>query len=230
MEADARRATIAGLRARLAATLRTTTETRSAEIGPLTTLLGSAWRSGGTVELVGPEPATLMLAAWLAARREGPVVLIDSAGDIAPQGLMTLGLDPRRLVMVRSADKRLALWTAEQALRCPAVAATLCRIGPRLATTAARRLKLAAEAGGGMGFVVRSSAREPPFADARLKVRPIASASRETLCPRWEAEALYVRNGTEGLRRVVEVTADASLVLIPAELARATGSCSRVGG
>lgn len=227
---ETRQATIRTLRAKLSASLYEADAPRLAdEIGPLASLLGPAWCAGGTAELCGPEPATLTLAAWLAAQRNGPAILIDPTGTVYPHALARLGLDLSRVVVVRPTPA-LTLWSMEQALRCPAVATTLCRIGPRLATTAARRLKLAAEAGGGIGLAVRPAAREPPFADARLVVRPVASEGKETLCPRWEVEAVYVRGGTEGLRCVVEVTADARLVLTPASLARAAGSRRVVSG
>ena len=230
MMTDARQATIRTLRAKLSAALYDVDSAFfSGEIEPLAPLLGSAWRAGGTAELCGPEPATLTLAAWLAAQRKGPAILIDPTGAVSPHALALLGLDLKRIATVQP-SQRLTLWAMEQALRCPAVATTLCRIGPRLATTAARRIKLAAEAGGGVGLAVRPAAREPPFADARLVVRPVRSEGQETLCPRWEVEAVYVRGGTEGLRCVVEVTADARLMLAPASLVRAADTRRRVSG
>lgn len=231
MHAAEKRATIARLRAKLHCDCREPEPAEAVdELGPLSPLLSSAWRPGGTAELCGPEPATLSLAVWLAARRAGPTVLIDPAGTLYPPALTALDLDPQRIVTVRPTEERLILWVAEQSLRCPGVGATLCRLGPRLATTAVRRLKLAAEVGGGMGLLVRRSAREPPFADARLIVRPLRSESTETLRPRWEVEAVYIRGGTEGVRCVVEVTSDARLVSVPAELARTAGPRRRVGG
>src|SRR5688572_11848544 len=131
MAAD-RRATIAQLRARLRSDLRPPEAGAAGEVGPLARLLGPAWRPGGTAELCGPEPATLTLAAWLAARRGGPAVVIDPSGGLFPRAMRVLGLDPRRVATVCPPDRRLVLWALEQALRCPAVAATLCRIGPSL--------------------------------------------------------------------------------------------------
>lgn len=157
-------------------------------------------------------------------------MLIDPPGNPCPDAFEKLGLDPRRLVLIRPTDRRLVLWAAEQALRCRAVGATICRVGPRLDPVAARRLRLAVEAGGGLGLLVRPAAREPPFSDVRLAVRPVRSGSKETLCPRWEVETVYVRNGREGERCVVEVTTDARLVLAHPELARAAGRPRRVGG
>ena len=230
MSAD-RRATIRTLQAQLAALAPAASRDEAVdEAGPLTGLLGPAWRSGGMVELCGPDPVTLSLAAWLAARRDGPVVLIDPAGKPCADAFAALRLDPQRLLIVRPQEGRLVLWAAEQSLRCAGVAATICRVGPRLGTVTTRRLKLASEAGGGIGLVVRPAAREPPFADARLLVRPVRSEGTETLCPRWEVNAVYVRGGTEERSCVVEVTADARLVSVASELARTAGSRRRVGG
>jgi protein ImuA len=228
MTAD-RRATIARLRAKLSSHARPPEGETAFECGPLAFLIGPAWRPGGMVELVGPEPATLTFAAWLAARRGGPAVVIDLGGGLFARGLAAAGLDPRRVATVRPPDRRLALWALELSLRCAAVAATLARLGPTLATTAARRIKLAAEAGGGVGIVARPAAREPPFGDVRLRVRPVVAGRKDTLCPRWEVEAVYQRGGREGGRCVVEATSDARLILAPAALERPTAAGRRFG-
>lgn len=176
-----KRSLITQLRAKLRSScLRTEAGVEAGELGPLAALAGDGWRSGGTLELCGPEPSALTLAIWLAGRRDGPVVLIDPPGEPCPAAFRALGLDPGRVVTVRPKGHRLVLWAAEQALRSRSVAATLCRVGPRLHPVAARRLKLAAEVGQGIGLLVRASAREPPFADARLAVRPVWSDAEET--------------------------------------------------
>lgn len=231
MNTAEKRATIASLRARLRRDCHDSETVEGVtELGPLARMLSPAWRSGGTAEICGAESAALTLAVWLAARRAGPTVLIDPSGEVYPHALTALGLDAQRMVTIRPPEGRLALWAAEQSLRCSAVAATLCRLGPRLTTTAARRLKLAAEVGGGLGLVVRQSAREPPFSDVRLVVRPLRSESTETLRPRWDVEAVYIRGGMEGLRCTVEVTSDARLVSVPSPVVRAAGPRRRVGG
>lgn len=217
---------------RLRAVLRRTERadiTTAPEIDLLGPAFGPAWKPGGTAELCGPQAATLSLVAWLAGRIGGRVLVVDADGIVHPPAFRNLGLEPSRVVLVRTADRRLALWAAEQSLRCPGVAATVCRLGPRLGTTVPRRLKLAAEAGGGLGFFLRPAAREPPFSDTRLVVRPLASERKETLCPRLEVEAVYQRGGTEGVRCVVELSADARLMSVSAAVARAAGPRLRTG-
>ena len=228
--AGERASTLARLRASMRRTERTEESPLASEAGPLDRALGPGWRAGGTTELCGPGAAALTLAAWLAARAEpGRILLIDPEGTAHPAAFEAIGLKPARLVLVRPADRWLALWAAEQALRCPGVAVTLCRLGPRLGTVVPRRLKLAAEAGGGMGLFVRPAAREPPFSDVRLVVRPVPSEGKDTLRPRLEVEAVYQRGGTEGVRCVVELSADARLVSVPAAVARPAGPRLRIG-
>jgi len=91
-----------------------------------------------------------------------------------------------------------ALWAFEQSLRCSAVAATIgwC---DRLHDLAFRRLKLAAEQGGGLGLLLRpeTAIREPSWADVRLRVEPLptlpASPGR-----RVRVELLRCRGGFHG--------------------------------
>lgn len=126
-------------------------------------------------------------ASWLAlkiavhglARRHGrAVVLIDPAREFNPSAAAALGLNLDDVLVVhprRAADN---LWTLEQSLRCPAVAATLVPL-ERIDDRAFRRLQLAAETGGGLGFLLRPTAaqREPSWAAVRFLVVPQAAAS-----------------------------------------------------
>ena len=243
-EATDRPQTLARLRAALARNQAqpTTADALPVLPQPLAPLLGLAWRAGGLAEFVGAQPSGLMLAAALAARAgNGTVLVVDPAGQVSAAGLAGLGIPLDRLLFVRpGATGRLttnqsrgtggnaALWATEQALRCNGLTATLALLD-RLDTTAARRLKLAAEAGGGLGLLVRSGLpREPPFADVRLIVRPVRSEASETLRPRLELEAVYQRNGREGVRCLVEFTADARLVSVASQLARP--AAARRGG
>ena len=76
----------------------------------------------------------------------------------------------------------------EQALRFRGVAVTLGEMGP-LSDRPFRRLQLAAEAGGGLGFLVRPAAcrAEPSWAAVRLGVSALPSAELDR---RWRVEAL----------------------------------------
>ena len=199
---------------------------------PLPSWLPMGERSGSVLELVGTDPAVITLAIWLAGRcGQSRVVIIDQARHIFPLAFSPLGLSWDRLLVVHPPNDRLALWAVEQSLRCPGVGATLCRLGPRVGATALRRLKLAAEAGGGLGLLCRPTAREAPFSDLRLAVGSVASAAADTLRPRLEIETVYRRGcpREESSRFIVELSADASLVPVLPPMARPAHSSRRFG-
>ena len=74
--------------------------------------------------------------------------------DAWPPGLARFGLSPADLVLVQAPRRQDALWAMEESLRCPGVAGALLAI-EGLDLTAARRLQLAAEAGGAIGLLLR---------------------------------------------------------------------------
>jgi protein ImuA len=111
----------------------------------------------------GDQPAALGFAAALAARAlavlpgaliwvRAPAVF-DFGAPYAP-GLAGFGLDPARLVQVRARTNQDALWAAEEALRCRGAGAVVLEAGRGFAGACARRLQLAAEAGGGFGVIL----------------------------------------------------------------------------
>jgi len=101
------------------------------------------------------------------------VFYIDTAGDFYPPAAVQLGLPLERLLVIRTKRNVDALWVCEQALRCPAVAAVVLPIRA-MDTYVSRRLQLAAETGGGLGFLLRSAARGGhTFAATRLRIDPL---------------------------------------------------------
>lgn len=135
-------------------------------------------RPGSLVEWLGDGDAsgagTVSLIAGCQVCPEGrPVVLIDPRGDLFPLSLSLLGFDLSRLVLIRPASGREALWACEEALRCEAVGVVWANI-ERIASTDFRRLRLAAEESRGIGFLVRSAKAvpQPSWAEVRLKVHP----------------------------------------------------------
>jgi protein ImuA len=82
-------------------------------------------------------------------------------------GLDHCGLSLDRLLILRVTHPRDALWAFEEALRCPALAATLAELpedGAAADPVATRRLSLAAQAGGGLGLLLRQRATPMPTA------------------------------------------------------------------
>lgn len=131
------------------------------------------------------------LAAWIAPPR---------AADLPwPPGLAALGLDPAHLLLIEAGGTD-ALWAAEQALRSPALAAVVAVL-PMLDLAAARRLQLAAEAGGTLGLLLRpgGGARPAPTAArTRWRVTPLpgrGGAAHRLGAPRWRLDLLLARGG-----------------------------------
>lgn len=92
-------------------------------------------------------------------------------------GLATFGLDAARLVVVRGRNATDVLWVMEEALRGGGLMAALGEIDD-ISITAARRLQLAAEGGGGAALLLRPTREkaEPGPAVTRWRVAPAPSA------------------------------------------------------
>jgi len=116
----------------------------------------------GELRILGPALAHLSAAgrtiAWIA-----PPYL-----PYAP-ALATAGINLSRIVIVRTANGRDALWAAEQALRSNACGAVLCWPDrPRFAEL--RRLQVAAEGGTAASFIFRKSAAAHESSPAPLRM------------------------------------------------------------
>ena len=83
------------------------------------------------------------------------------------------------LVVARPSRDDDELWTIDQALRCPGVAAVLAW-PKRVPATAMRRWQLASRASGAVGLIVRGLSErapvgsEPTWADAKVAISPVA--------------------------------------------------------
>jgi len=121
---------------------------------------------------VGHGAAPALFAAGVLARCSGPVLWIAARGDLYPPALARVGLDPARLVLVRTQHG--ILRAMEEGLRHPGLAGVVCEHEGRLDLVASRRLQLAAEATDVLGFVLR---RPPRFDDPALRA-PSAAATR----------------------------------------------------
>jgi protein ImuA len=135
-------------------------------------------RRGSLVEWIGqPEvsgAATVSLAVARQVCTPGrPVVFVDGQCPLYPVAMAALGMDLGSLVFVHADSEQGTLWACEEALRCRAVAMVWAKID-RLAPIAFRRLQLAAEEAGAIGFLVRPSSalKQPSWADVRLVVTP----------------------------------------------------------
>jgi protein ImuA len=168
---------------------------------------------GAVHELIAADSADgsvfALAARWLglAQRRQAGkwVLWCGRAERLYGPGLVQLGLDPARLVTVRSARAEDALWVMEEALRCRDLAGAVAEI-EGLSLAQSRRLQLAAEAGG-IGFLVRApdrAGRGAPELGAsaavtrwRIGALPGAPAPAPGVLgpPRWKLELLRCRGG-----------------------------------
>lgn len=121
-------------------------------------------------------------------------------------GLLSFGLDPAQLVLVRAADMKDLLWVAEEALACQAVAGIVADIGgvtEPLDFTASRRLSLRAAQSGTSLFLLRyGTGREASAAHLRWHLMPHRSGRRRfderaPGSPRWRLK-LEKGNAGEG--------------------------------
>ena len=167
----------------------------------------------------------LALLVRLAVRRPGPVLWLASGGDLYAPGLAAFGFDPTRLIEGRARGDGEVLWAMEEGLRSGALAAVVAEVA-ELEATAARRLQLAAEAGGVPAFLLRrwsrpAAAASPIAAATRWRVSALPAAGSALPAsgiaeprPRWRVELLRCRAGRPGnfLMEWDHATGDFSLV------------------
>jgi protein ImuA len=118
----------------------------------------------------GGMPSVLWISA-AEARRE--------AGGLYAPGLLTLGLDPARIVQVFTRTEDEALWAFEAALACRGLGAAICEMRQvSLDLSATRRCALRAREAEVTGFLLRlSSAAEPSAAELRFLLSPASSGT-----------------------------------------------------
>lgn len=143
--------------------------------------------AGSLVELLADAPGA---AAWKlalvmakhACGQHKSLVIADLERRFYPPGAARLGIDLDRTLVIRPRVRPKALSAVTQSLRCPAIGAVIVPF-EHLPTTDFRRLQLAAEHGGGVGFLVRpmTALRTPSFAAVRLTISPVPLPKREKM-------------------------------------------------
>jgi protein ImuA len=200
----------------------------STGIAPLDQLLPEAgFRWGGLTEWLGEGAgsgamtlALLSLASIL--QGGGALVVIDPSGEFYPPAASGLGIDLNQTVLVRPARAADVLWAWEQILQCPGVTVAL-GVLETLPDRAFRRLQLAVERGGGIGFLIRpaEARRHPSWAEVRLLVRPLPSTCQSS-GRRLRLELLQCRGGSSGEAVELEISHETGLVHLASGLASAT--------
>lgn len=146
-------------------------------------LPGGGWPLGAVTELLGDACGigefSLLLPALVALARGGRHIACIAPPHLpyAP-ALRQAGLPLERLLLIEPAGAeaaRLALWSAEQLLRCPAIGAVLLWPGA-IDERRIRRLQLAAETGGGCGVLYRPAQAACSASPAALRLQLQATA------------------------------------------------------
>ena len=168
-----------------------------------------------------------LLAAAVAGERAARTVWVDGrpphAGAVA-----ALGCD--RVLWVHAHAEGETLWACEQALRCRSVGVVVASVGDADGT-GFRRLKLAAEGGGGLLVLVRpAGASVPAWPDVRLTVRRAVSESASTWRPRLRVEVPYRRGSTEESSYEVTWNPSDDRVPVVSELAGAAAPAREAAG
>ncbi len=161
-------------------------------------------------EVLAADPgAAAGFCALLLARAAGTVLWIAPEPDAWPPGLARFGLSPADLVLVQARRPVDGLWAMEESLRCPGIAGALLALDA-LDMTAARRLQLAAEAGGALGLLLRPEAGDTATGATaaltrwRVAALPGTSGSTHDLGdPRWRLDLLRARGSRPGTWTVV---------------------------
>ncbi len=121
--------------------------------------------------------ASIGFALGLAARhgRPGDILWVQQdfaaleGGAAYGLGCETFGIAPTRLLIVRAAHARDALWAMEEGLRCSGISTAVAELGEQgcdADLTATRRLALAAQACGALALLLRQRAHNNPSACA----------------------------------------------------------------
>jgi len=188
---------------------------------PVGTLI--EWLSEG--EGIGSAMLSLAVGVKL-LEKGGALVVLDGHGEFYPPAAAHLGIPLERTLVVQPRNEREVLWTAEQALRSPGVALLWVR-AKNLNERAYRRLQLAAEIGGGLGFLLRPVAQQhqPSWAWARLFVKAVRDEEVQPSIARWwRIELLHCRGGPAGKMVEVGLSDETDHVHLVSRLAHSTSA------
>lgn len=156
---------------------------------------------GGLHEVVGEYAAVAGFLAAIIGRdsQSEQVLWVTPQPMLYPQGLRQLGFDHRRLAVVsaRRADDR--LWAMEEGLRALGGGAVIAEI-ETADLTETRRLQLAAEKSGSIGFLIRRD-RQPSAALTRWRIE---AARSDGWRPCWRVSLERCRGAEAGFSWDVE--------------------------
>src|SRR5262249_43654689 len=143
-----------------------------------------------------------------------------------------LGIDLQRTIFVRPSIQRDVFAALDLSLRCTAVGAVLAWCD-RIPHMQFRRFQLAAEAGLGLGLLLRGPAatRTPSFAALRMLITPVPRTASGQ-CHAVRLDVLRRRGGRAGQSVIVEIDRETSDVRVSAAVAAppAVAGAARASG
>lgn len=156
-------------------------------------LPGRGLAMGAIHEVVGDLTAITGFLSALLGRHKAfrQILWVTPEASLFAPGLSQLGLDHRRLTVAWARRRDDRLWAAEEGLRELGYGAVVAE-AETVDLTESRRLQLAAEASGGIGFIIRRD-RQPSAALTRWLVEPARS---QDCSPHWKLTLERCR-GTE---------------------------------
>lgn len=172
----------------------------------------AGFRYGTLHELLAEDanPLPMFFAALLArqAMETKAIVWLDPLGQLYPPALAAMGIDLDRLWIVRPRDDDL-LWALAESLRCTGAAAVVAPIAS-LRPLEARRLQLAAEAGGAAAILLRRPRLAQQHAAAsRWLVSPLPGS---VLLQRWHLQLVHGHGGHPGQCVILEACRETDTV------------------
>lgn len=179
------------------------------------------WLSSGTGS--GTGTLAFQIAANILRKNENCVV-IDPHQTFFP---VASGVD--RMIVVHPLNEREALWAWEQSLRCSGVAVVMGWLD-QLPNQTYRRLQLAAETGGAMGFLLRPAIHrsQPAWADVRFRVESLPTKELDS-GRRLTVEMVHCRGRAGGGILKLDMDDETGDVRVVPELAAATHSVYSAG-
>jgi protein ImuA len=180
-------------------------------------LPGGGLRLGALHEVAGAGPdgahaaAASLLIGGILARTAGPVLWVLERRDLFAPGLAAVGLEPDRVIYAETGRTARVLLVMEEGLRHAGLAGVVGEISGRINLTASRRLQLAAEHSGVIGFSLRRAddtklLAEPSAAVTRWRVATLPSPPALLQAPdtpglappRWRLDLVRCRGGEPG--------------------------------
>ena len=129
-------------------------------------------------------------------QRRLPIIWSDPRGELYPPALASMGIDLKRLYLLRPPSPADETWAVAECLRCKGVGAVVA--APQfLSRVEARRLQLAAETGGGVGLLLRPTGKRSMHYAVTTRWL-VAPAPGERSVQRWRIQLLHGHGGRVG--------------------------------